>query len=136
MTDRDAGYTETDYIALVELLRQIHSAPMFFDLYMVAGTAERAAEAIQRLRVELLKSDRALLVANKLWRLCVDEGWPWSDGSTQDDLTAIGLLYPKDMTTAEGEDGLCDSCYGDCTTCYRAVKSVEDYNHSENNDAK
>ena len=66
MTDRDASYTEADYIALVELLRQIHSAPMFFDLYMVAGAAERAADAIERLRVRVLKSDRALLVANKL----------------------------------------------------------------------
>lgn len=92
---------------------------------------QKALEELQRLRPEALKSARALLVANKLWRLCVDEGWPWNDGSTQDDLAELGLLYPKDMTTAEGEDGLCESCDGDCKVCYRAVKHVRDAKQPE-----
>lgn len=74
---------------------------------------------------------RVSTLADKLWRLCVDEGWPWNDGSTQDDLAELGLLYPKDMTTAEGEDGLCESCDGDCKVCYRAVKHVRDAKQPE-----
>jgi len=64
-------------------------------------------------------------VADKLWQMCVEDGWPWSDGSIQDKLTEIGLLYPKDMTQ-EDESEQCTNCEGDCRTCYRAVEHVRD----------
>jgi hypothetical protein len=64
-------------------------------------------------------------LADKLWRLCVDEGFPWADGETQDKLTEMGLLYPHDMT-GEDESEMCESCDGDCKVCYRAVEHVRD----------
>lgn len=85
---------------------------------------QKALEELQRLRPEALKSARALLVANKLWRLCVDEGWPWASGEVQDSLEGIGLLYPKDMR-ADEESEQCENCSGDCTTCLRSVDLIE-----------
>ena len=79
----------------------------------------------QEMKLAATARDATLEKANKLWRLCVDEGFPWADGSTQDTLTEIGLLYPKDMTT-EDESERCTNCDDDCHTCYRAVEKVED----------
>jgi hypothetical protein len=77
------------------------------------------------LRSALTASEKHLAVANKLWRLCVDDDWPWADGSTQDALNELGLLYPKDMTE-EDESEQCKNCEGECETCYRAVDRIED----------
>lgn len=64
-------------------------------------------------------------VADKLWKMCVEDGWPWSEGAIQDQLTELGLLYAKDMT-AEDSGPECTNCEGDCRTCYRAVEHVRD----------
>lgn len=82
---------------------------------------ERAFKA----ETSLTARDKALDAANKLWRLCVDEGWPWADGETQDALTELGLLVPRDMKAADAGEP-CESCYGDCDTCYQAIDKLED----------
>lgn len=73
----------------------------------------------------LTAAEKRVAVANKLWALCVSEGWPWAAGEVQDTLEEMGLLYSKDMT-AEDSGELCDNCAGDCETCYRAVNELED----------
>lgn len=80
---------------------------------------------IDRLRSALTASEKHLELANKLWRLAVQDDWPWSSGETQDALNAMGLLYPKDMTD-EDESELCKNCEGECETCWRAVGKLED----------
>jgi hypothetical protein len=80
---------------------------------------------LQDAEFALTARDKALDAANKLWRLCVDEGWPWADGETQDALTELGLLVPRDMKAADAGEP-CESCYGDCDTCYQAIDKLED----------
>lgn len=77
------------------------------------------------LRSALTARERQLAVANKLWQLCVKEDFPWADGSTQDALTELGLLYAKDMTDEDPSER-CKNCDDDCSTCYRAVERIED----------
>lgn len=64
--------------------------------------------------------------ADKLWKLCVAEGFPWSEGSVQDELTELGFLVATDMT-GEDEAELCKNCEGECRTCYRPIKSLAAY---------
>jgi hypothetical protein len=89
------------------------------------GDAHVLAQEVTRLRLALTASEQRLELANKLWRLCVKDGWPWADGATQDALNALGLLYPKDMTE-EDSGPECTNCEGDCETCWRAVGKLED----------
>jgi len=117
--------TNADAIAIVAMLRHMQSEPLSFDTYSVAGAAERAADAIDALRTALTASEKHLDLANKLWRMCVKDGWPWADGATQDALNALGLLYPKDMTD-EDSGPECTNCDGGCDTCWRAVEKLED----------
>ena len=87
--------------------------------------------------IHALESELARIseLADKLWKLCVDEGFPWADGSTQDELTELGLLYPKDMRNpADDSSDYCGSCDGDCKTCYRAVAHVRDARSPETKD--
>lgn len=77
------------------------------------------------LRLSSTARERQLAVANKLWQLCVKEDFPWADGSTQDALTELGLLYAKDMTDEDPSER-CKNCDDDCSTCYRAVERIED----------
>lgn len=84
-----------------------------------------AAAALRALRSALTARERQLAVANRLWRMCVEDGWPWAEGGTQDELTALGLLKATDMR-AEDSPEECVNCEGDCRTCYRAVDRIED----------
>ena len=86
---------------------------------------EDAANTLRALRSALTASEKQLAVANKLWTMCVQDGWPWAEGSIQDSLTELGLLYAKDMTDEESGPE-CTNCEGDCRTCYRAVTRIED----------
>ena len=95
-------------------------------------TMQRGAQMIRDLCSALTASEKraqdmakALLVANKLWRLAVEDNWPWNDGDIQDKLTEIGLLKATDMR-AEDSPEECLNCIGDCHTCYRAVQLIED----------
>lgn len=63
--------------------------------------------------------------ADQLWRICVDDGFPWADGGVQDQLTEMGLLYRKDMDD-EASGPECATCCGECGTCYRAVEHVRE----------
>ena len=77
------------------------------------------------LRASLTAAEKRLAVANKLWALAVEDGWPWADGDVQDNLTELGLLRETDMR-AEGSPEECTNCVGGCHTCYRAIEKLED----------
>lgn len=98
--------------------------PLPFDGWPSRWKRCLAAEVLE-LRAALTARERQLEVANKLWQLCVEEDFPWADGSTQDALTDLGLLYPKDMTDEDPSER-CKNCDDDCETCWRAVDKLED----------
>lgn len=111
-------------------IRRDHVMREVFSIHLAA--MDDAAEVIAALDSSLTASEKraqdmakALLVANKLWRLAVEDNWPWNDGDIQDKLTEIGLLKATDMR-AEDSPEECLNCIGDCHTCYRAVQLIED----------
>lgn len=99
------------------------------DLNVACGQWKEAFDAkdaaLQQARTALTASEKRVEAANKLWRICVAEGFPWWDGTVQEKLTEIGLLTALDMT-AEEAGPECSNCEGDCETCYRAIEKLED----------
>ncbi len=110
---------------LAELVQGHEAVPDWSQLKQFSAEILGCLRELQELRSALTARERQVVVANKLWRMCVEDGWPWAEGSTQDELTELGLLYAKDMK-AEDSGPECTNCEGDCWTCYRAVDRIED----------
>lgn len=110
---------------LAELVQGHEAVPDWSQLKQFSAEILGCLRELQELRSALTARERQLAVANKLWQLCVKEDFPWADGSTQDALTELGLLYAKDMTDEDPSER-CKNCDDDCSTCYRAVERIED----------
>lgn len=95
------------------------------ELRLAVSARDYANDMLDKARTALTASEKRIEAANKLWRICVAEGFPWWDGTVQDKLTEIGLLVAWDMT-AEETGPECSNCEGDCETCYRAIEKLED----------
>jgi hypothetical protein len=102
------------------LMAQYTTEQILYRFQLGGGAVEAH---IRRLEHQLAEREARVVAADKLWKLCVDEGFPWGCGDVQDKLTALGFLVATDMTTAD-EAERCANCNGDCDTCYRAIESV------------